>query len=206
MGGALGRDVALLDLLAAQQQTNALLQAMVSTQQQTSASVQTTSSKPSTSETLEALRAPDDILEVLMAAQLRGEVDPFFQRMLMMVPAGTQQSMLMEIPQGKLGYIVGVHRMQLTPDLTQAQITHIDDDSATPLVDAVSGIGNVSVAGPFFRPVRYSITHIVRGDPDLDVQFVAQMQGVYMSDQLAQQTLAPMWRGWYAAMRAAWRG
>lgn len=204
--GGVARDVALLDLLQEQRQTNALLRQVASGGVATAGTGAASSGALSLAQTLAALRTPGEVFQVLMAAGRRGDVDPLYARTVHQAPAGTQQTFVDPVPKGMVAYVVGVHRMQVTPDLAKATITHFDDNNPAPIINQAAGLGPVELVGPFFRPVRYNVTHVVRGDPDLDVEFIDEIQGVLIKTEVVARTIEPMLAQWYNAIRQAFGG
>ncbi len=186
--GGVARDVALLDLLQEQRQVTSLLR-QIANGGVTPASV------------VQSIRTTDEMLQVLLAALKRGQIDRWFSRQTMAVPAGTTQTMTMPLPQqGFVGLVVGEHLMQVSPSLSTVLVTHIDDRSASPLIDKAPANGPIGLLGAFIRPVQSEIVHIVQGDANEDVVFTMQLQGVLMAQTYWSNTFQPMLQSWYTAL------
>jgi len=197
-GAATGIDTALLEVL---QQQRLILSAL-----QGIASGRAAQSPPAGSgSVVQAIRTPDEMLQVLLAALKRGQIDRWYARQTMPVPAGTTQEMVMGLPGPDLvGLVVGQHVMQVSPSLASVLVTHVDDRNPIPLIEDAPANGPIGLLGAFIRPVAVEIKHIVQGDPNEDVLFTMQLQGVLMKRAYWSKTFQPMLQAWYEGIASAY--
>lgn len=161
-------------------------------------SVPPSSSPLSLAQTLAALRAPDVVLESMLAAQKTGFVQPWFHRQQDTVPAGTTQTFTDEAPAGWVAFTVA-YRTAADPASSSVQVTTSLDQMA-PFAANVPMPGDWTLRGAFLPPVQFSIEYTVAGDPDRDVAFVREVQAALVDSRQYRLVLLPLFEAWFAAI------
>jgi len=152
---------------------------------------------------LAAIRAPDTILEVMLAAQETGYVQDWFHRLQSDVPAGTVQTFVDNTPPGWQTFIVA-YRTAVDPASAAVRIT-TSLDSESPFASDVPMPGDWNLRGAFLSPVSNAVTFTVEGDPDQDVSFVREFQAALVNVDHYRLVIRPLLRQWFMALSASQR-
>ncbi len=156
------------------------------------------SSPLSLAQTLAALRAPDVVLEAMLAAQETGFVQSWFDRQESTVPAGTTQVFTDEVPSGWVTFVVA-YRTAVDPASSSVQVTTSLDQQA-PFAQGVPMPGDWTLRGAFLPPVQFSVEYTVVGDPDRDVTFAREIQAALVDARQYRLVLLPLFAGWFRAI------
>ena len=166
----------------------------------------TTASAPSSgpldlAQVLQALRAPDALLEVMLAAEEAGYVASYYERHVRSVPAGTTQTFTDSTPADTVAFTVG-YRAAMDPATATATAT-VSTDSLAPFATAVPLQGDWSLRGPFLAPIHFQIVYQVAGDPDDDGDFASDLQAALVNVDYARSVLRPWFQRQFAAIAGA---
>lgn len=168
--------------------TNALLQQLVSNLHGVSSQV--TTGDQALAAMVPAFRAPDTVLDVLMAAQQRGYVEGVLARLAFTVYAGQNVSLTLPTPTNEVGFVVAEDRMDVSPHSVDLTVTGGEDTNYPTLVN-VPMESSLRVTGSLYYPVSFQFTRKIGADPWRDIRYTETVSLVLVNATFYSDRLQP---------------
>lgn len=141
----------------------------------------------------------DQLMQVVLAASKVGEVFPYFERTVTLVPAGQTAEVTTQIPTGDMANVVYVHKMRTDISSSEFLVTLQSDDLPS-LVYAVPMTYEVDILGAFLPPVRTRGTHILTNNDTVDITFTQETQLVIMTSDFVKSVWRPIVEGQFGLL------